>query len=77
MRPKYHCDGHHLPVYPRVLQIRREIFDEEIAVEPSSKTESVSAIEIDDAVGERGTEDSKNFQTLGSSPSVKANESLG
>ena len=37
----------------------------------------MSAVEIDDRVGENSTEDPKNFQTLGSSPSVKADESLG
>ena len=36
-RPEYHYEGYRLPVYPGVLQVGWEIFDEEIAVEPSSK----------------------------------------
>ena len=76
-RPEDYYDGYRLPVYPRVLQVGWEIFNEEIAVKPSSKRAPMSAVEIDDGVGENSTEDSKNFQTLGSSPSVKADESLG
>ena len=65
----------HLPIYSRVFEISWEIFDKEIAVKPSSKTTSTSA-EMDDEADGKNTEDPKDFQTLGSSPSVKADKSL-
>ena len=75
-RPTYYRDGYHLPVYPRVFEIGREIFDKEIAVKPSSKTALMLAVEIGDRFGENNTEDSKDFQAFNSSPGVKTDESL-
>ena len=70
----HHRKRYGSPIYSRVFEIGWEIFNEEVSVKPPSRTPSVSADEIYHYGN--NTEDSKDFQTLGCSPNVKADESL-
>jgi hypothetical protein len=66
--------GHSLPIYTRVLEMRREIFHEEVSEKPAYSSQRDERL-----LGERVqelTEDTKNFERLQGSPYVQRNHQL-
>jgi hypothetical protein len=66
--------GHSLPIYTRVLEVRREIFYEEVSEEPAYSPQRDETL-----LGERVqklTKDTKNFKRLQGGPYVQRNHQL-